>query len=331
MDAALPFVHWTAAFALALVAGLAAVPLARLAGRGRIVDSEERDVFGRPMPRSGGIGIAAAWLVGVGICAGRSADLLVVLTLAAFTIGLHDDLTKSPPRARLAALAALALLAASAGFRVDAVSWGGAPVPLGAAAIPLSALWILGINVAFDFIDGLDGLAAGLAAIACLGLAVVGPPGAATLTAGALAGGCIAFLLFNRPPASVYMGDNGSNLLGFAVGCLVLASCREDGGALRLVPGLLFVAVPLLDTLLAVVRRAVSGPTLFTADREHVHHRLVATGRPPSHALGLLLGIAVICALAAIAWTTTPVAVVIAIAALGGLLRAVRPIGPASR
>jgi len=293
-------IHSPDAFAAALLLTLLFVPVARAAARGRIVDSDERDADGRPMTRAGGLAMTAGWALALLWVGGADAWPVVGMAGVAVAVGLHDDLTKSSPRWRLAVLAALALNATSFGFRVDVVALpGGGTLALGALAVPLSMLWILGANVAFDFIDGLDGLAAGLAAIACVGLLLAGAGGVAALAAAAMAGACAAFLAFNRPPASAYMGDNGSNLLGFVVGCVTLAGLRDPVGAFPVTAGLLLIAVPVLDGAFAVARRATAGPDLFASDRQHLHHRLLR-GRSPGQALFVLLAAAALCALGAV-------------------------------
>ena len=323
MEIGAPLIGGTLAAVIGFLVALVALPLARAAAPWPgLVDAGARDRAGRPLPRSGGVAIALGWAIAYLLASDGELRVLVVLGLAAWAIGLHDDLVKSSPRLRLALLSLLALAAAIAGLRVDAVvlPWLGT-VALGALAIPLSAAWILGATVAFDVIDGLDGLAGGLALVAGLGLMLLGGGGAGACAAGAMVGACGAFLLFNRPPASLYMGDNGSNLVGFVVGASLLIGLDSDEG-FGVLPAGLLIAVPILDAGIAVFRRATGGD-LFAADQEHLHHRLLSSGRSPMQALTLLLIVAAGCATIAVAQVHVAAGAVLlplAVAALGWLL-----------
>ena len=157
---------------------------------------------------------------------------------------------------------------------------GGLQVRLGHLAVPLTMLWIAGIMNAVNLIDGLDGLAGGvcafaLAAVFALALAT-GQTGLA-LCAAALLGAVAGFLFFNFNPASIFMGDTGSLFLGYLVAVGAVAAAQRPGAPLVLSPAVLVIlAVPLLDTTLAIARRAVRGRPLFSPDRDHLHHRLLA-------------------------------------------------------
>ncbi len=314
IDATLPALI---GFCVALVA----LPLARgWAAWPGLVDPVERDHSGRAMPRTGGVAIALGWGGACAAVAWTELWPLLVFALLALGLGLHDDRVRSSPRLRLGVLAILSVGVTLAGLRVDALYVPGSdPIALGWLAIPLSAAWVLGTTVAFDLVDGLDGLAGALAVIAGIGLMATGS-GAGALAAGGLAGATGAFLLFNRPRASVYMGDNGSNLVGFVVGASTLAAMGGEGGFRPLVAAL-FIAVPLLDTVTATLRRLRRGD-LFRADLEHLHHRLAAR-LSPWKALGVLSTVAVGCA--TVGWLLTrvdaaPVLLPLAAAGLGWLL-----------
>lgn len=293
--------HWSAAAALALLVGAVSVPVARALGRGALVDAGRRDPDGRAMPRSGGLGIGLAWTIALLATTTDSASSVRLLGLAGFAlvVGLHDDLTRSSPRWRLLVLGALALNAAALGYQVDAVVLpGGVIWNLGLLGLPLSALWILGATVAFDFVDGIDGLAAALGGTACFAVAAMTPDPGTALAAAGLGGACLAFFAFNRPPATLYMGDNGSNLLGFAVGVLTLTGVRGAEGAFPVLPALLLIAIPVTDAALTVVRRSKASPDLFVADQAHIHHVLEAR-YGGVRALTLLMMTAAICAITA--------------------------------
>jgi UDP-GlcNAc:undecaprenyl-phosphate/decaprenyl-phosphate GlcNAc-1-phosphate transferase len=195
----------------------------------------------------------------------------------------------------------IALGAAVAGVRPDWLPvWAGIPVAL--------AIIVASMN-SFNLLDNMDGLAAGTAAIAACGLALVAgfvPGSGSSVVAAALAGACLGFLPFNyrpRRPAALFMGDSGSHLLGFALGGLaLLASPGGAGGAAAAVAApLLILALPALDTGLVMLVRLAEGRPVWHGGRDHSSHRLVYQGLSERRAVALLLGIAANCTLTAIA------------------------------
>ena len=219
----------------------------------------DRSATARGKPRVGGLAIAAA-LLPIALVTGDGALLAPVLL--ATLLGAHDDATDSPAVLRLLALAAIAVLAAVL-----------VPGPL---PWPAAAALVLCTVVGFDFIDGLDGLACGLALLGLAPLAAFGSPFAA-----AAAGAVGAYLLAsNRPPARSLLGDAGSNGLGVALGVALLSAARDHASTppvLLLSALAALAAVPLLDLLTTVLRRARSG-ALFASETEHLHHRLARRG-----------------------------------------------------
>jgi UDP-N-acetylmuramyl pentapeptide phosphotransferase/UDP-N-acetylglucosamine-1-phosphate transferase/glycosyltransferase involved in cell wall biosynthesis len=296
----------TAAASTAAALGLTPLSVA-LARRWGVLDLPgTRKVHGVPTPRLGGVAIAAA-AIGVSVVAvlaagvpaaaadadlGRKLAALLVAGLFVLGVGVVDDLVGVRSTFKLLALAAAALTACAAGVRVDALLLNGRePVALGWAAWPLTVLWIVGVTVSINFIDGLDGLAAGIAAVACAAIAVAaGAYGhaAAALAALALLGSLAGFLVFNSHPARVFMGDGGSMFVGFAVAALAVLQHPSTGTTVGLLLPALALAVPLLDAALTVVRRGVIHRSLFAAERDHIHHRLLALGLGQRHAVLVL-------------------------------------------
>jgi UDP-GlcNAc:undecaprenyl-phosphate GlcNAc-1-phosphate transferase len=278
-----------------LLAGLAALSAAIAWAMARwrpLMDAPNaRSSHAMPTPRGGGIGIVAATLCGwllfwnAGF-ASRSAGapefgLAVGATIVAFA-GLLDDRRAQPASIKLGAQVLATLVALVCGLTIDRVALPGlGPVELGVLAWPLTALWIVGLTNAFNFMDGLDGLAASTATIAAAALALVAQAsgnGPIAALAWSLAAGSAGFLLLNRPPARIFMGDVGSQFLGFAfagIGVLMAGRIGDGGGAL-LVPLLLFHF--LFDTALTAWRRARRGERLWQAHREHLYQRLNRTG-----------------------------------------------------
>lgn len=303
----------TVTAALAVVAGLVAAslvpPVKRLAHCLGAVDAPGgRRQHDGHVPRLGGVAVAGGAVTAV--VAGRVLALppfdrladqgwslawLAAASLVIVLVGLVDDVRGLGPRVKLAGQIAAALVAVAGGYAVDLVTvpLTGTTVDLGVAGLVLTVLWIVAVTNALNLIDGLDGLAAGVALIASITLAIVsvleGRPGGAVLGA-CLGGALLGFLPSNLPPARVFLGDSGSLLIGFWLSILSLQAVQKTSTAVLLLASILALGVPLLDTALAIARRLVAaGPAgVFTADREHIHHRLLRSGRSPRGVLAVL-------------------------------------------
>jgi UDP-GlcNAc:undecaprenyl-phosphate GlcNAc-1-phosphate transferase len=224
-----------------------------------------------PVPYLGGLGVFAGTAVGV---AAARPVLLVPLGLAT-ALGTVDDCANLTPGVRVAGQLAVGVLTA-------ATVKTSLPGPLGPAAIVGSTFVLMnGINL----IDGLDGLAGGVAATAGCAFALMLPSDATTV-AGAFALGCAGFLAYNRPPASVYLGDGGAYLIGTSL-ALFLASAWKPGVRPQVnLASLLVVAIPAAEVTFALVRRRRSGRSVVEGDRGHPYDRLVARGWSPRRAAG---------------------------------------------
>jgi UDP-GlcNAc:undecaprenyl-phosphate/decaprenyl-phosphate GlcNAc-1-phosphate transferase len=248
---------------------------------------------------------------------------LVLGAAAAFLLGLWDDVKPIDAQTKLAGQVLIALFVAAAGLHPDWLpTWVG---------IPVACLIFVGSMNSFNLLDNMDGLAAGTAAIAAIGLALVAglvPGSGSSVVAAALAGACLGFLPFNyrpRRPAALFMGDSGSHMLGFTLGGLaLLASPGGAGGAAAAVAApLLILALPVLDTVLVMLVRFAEGRQVWQGGRDHSSHRLVYHGISERRAVALLLGIAVNCTMAAIALVILQdvlLTVVVAAATLGALI-----------
>jgi len=258
-----------------LLAGLAATlltPVASWAGRGlALVDTAARDPDGRAVPRTGGWVLIVVWLL-----ANPQPSRLTFVLFAVWLIGLHDDRYQSSAKVRAVLIAILAMALAVPGQ------------PLLAAAT--GTLWVAAVVVAFDFVDGIDGLAPGLGALAGLGLVLLGGPGGA-----AIGGACLGLLLWNRPTARIHLGNNGSNALGLLVGGLTLPFIQLG----QPLPAIALVLVPLVDLVVSLVRRFRSPGNPFGGDRLHLHHQALRAGGPVRGLLRLLLVAAIAVGLAA--------------------------------
>ena len=291
------------ATALAVTPLLLRLLLARgIYGHARVKEGVEH----RNVPRLGGVAVCAATTVGVALAAPLAASQLrldrplaffgglLVAGWLLFAAGVVDDLYNLPPRTKLAAQVAAALLAWTFGFRIEHFTLLGT-LDLGALSLPVTLLWIVGVSNAFNLIDGLDGLATGIGLVGAANtLAVslgVGSWEVATFCA-ALAGALLGFLRFNVRPARIFLGDSGSLFIGFMLAVLSVHGATKSAAAVLTVVPLLVLALPLIDTALAIVRRWLRGKPIFGADERHLHHRMLAIGLTHTRAAVLLFVLA---------------------------------------
>jgi UDP-GlcNAc:undecaprenyl-phosphate/decaprenyl-phosphate GlcNAc-1-phosphate transferase len=289
------------AFVIAFAGALAVTPLiARIATRFDIVDRPGPfKVHERPVPYLGGVAVFVAMAAVVGF---ERPSVLVPLGLA-LALGVADDVADLSPRVRLAGEV---VVGAAGAVVID----GRGPV----AAVATIGFVVVLVN-AVNLLDGLDGLATGVAAAGAIGFAIV-LGDSWSIVALALTGALIGFAAWNRPPARIYLGDAGSYTIGTAL-ALLLAAAWGSGRSISIGAGaLLFVAVPVADMTVAIVRRARARRPLFTGDRGHVYDQLVDRGGRPER-------VVVLCVLAQIVLTAigvgiaaapTPAALVIAAA-----------------
>lgn len=289
---------FAAAFLLALALASVFTPaVASFAERRRLFDLPDavRKVHSRAVPRLGGIAVVAAFLAPIAalawhdnqISAAVYEDVSLVVAffagaIAIAALGVFDDLRGADAKIKFSVQITVALGMWAAGFRIEQIGGSlGLAVHLGILSPVVTVVWIVGVVNAVNLIDGLDGLASGLALIASVVLFVVGVWSGHVLLAllmSSLAGSLVGFLFFNFNPARIFLGDSGSLFLGFvlAVGSL-WTGVKAEVATLGVLP-LLALAVPLLDTTLSIVRRVARGQSPFSADREHLHHRLMALG-----------------------------------------------------
>jgi UDP-GlcNAc:undecaprenyl-phosphate GlcNAc-1-phosphate transferase len=247
-----------------------------------------------PVAYLGGVAVFGGIAAGLLVHAGRP-RLLLPLGLA-LALGLADDLADLPPRVRLACEAVIGVVAAVV---VPAV-----PGPLGYV---VTAVAVLGLLNAVNLLDGLDALASGVGAVSAIGFALLGP-GPRPLGL-ALAGALCGFLVFNRPPARIYLGDAGAYLVGTALALACASALHADGAVTTWAALPLLVAVPVTDTAVAILRRRRAGAPLFAGDRSHVYDQLVDRGATrPRAVLVMVAAQAVLAAIGVLVGHLTPVA-----------------------
>lgn len=297
------WIPFSSLFAAALLTSLAATPLARRIAvkLGAIDKPTGRRVNKVPVPRMGGIaifcGIAAAFAVqyvgtmflGWPVVLVPSPKLrvnywmLVLAFCVIFTTGLLDDKFSLKPAQKLAGQVLAAMIAVAGGLVIGDISSPLGPefISLGWLAYPVTVIYLVAYVNIINLIDGLDGLAAGISAIASFTMFVLsvmaGRLDAAALSI-AVTGSSLGFLRYNFHPASIFMGDSGSLTLGFALGCSSLLSVTRFAGLTTIIVPLVIAAVPILDTLSAIVRRTRAHVSIGQADRGHIHHRLMDEG-----------------------------------------------------
>ncbi len=268
-----------------------------------------RKIHKLPIPRIGGVAIVAAFfvpLVGLFIYENevsakflqdqRQVVGLFVGGLCIALLGFYDDLHGASAKLKFVVQFAVAGVMFWLGYRIEAIAnpFGAAPMPLGVLSLPFTMLWIVGIINAMNLIDGLDGLAGGVAAIAIgliFAVAFKRPDVLMCLFMAALGGSVIGFLLYNFNPATIFMGDTGSMFLGFVLASTSIVSSQKSSAAVAMLVPIIGLGLPIADTLLAMLRRALRGRPLFSADREHIHHKLIALGLTHRQAVLVLYGV----------------------------------------
>ena len=267
-----------------------------------------RDQHFKHVPRFGGIGlfwgflgtlILLWWmpieqqLIGLEFLPQNRLAGLCIGGMLAWGIGFADDVIDLRARWKLAGQIVLSVLAIGLGYEINTIQ-----VPilqiinLGPWSWPITILWIVGVINAINLIDGLDGLAGGLAivALACFGtLCWWQGQYSLLLLIIVLIGVTLGFWVFNRPRASIFMGDSGSMFLGYVLALLSIWATDLPGRGPSLLP-LLILAVPILDTGFALFRRFFKGIPFYSADKDHLHHRLIARGFSATQAMLVLIG-----------------------------------------
>lgn len=270
-------------------------PLMRAAVPLRFIDvPDERKQHAAPVPRIGGIAMVAGTLLPVLLWLPfeRGTVALVLGSLIILAFGVWDDRRNLDYRVKfLGQLIAIALVVGYGGVLIQALPFmGDQPLPL-YVAIPLTVFALLGITNAINLADGLDGLAGGttLLSVGAIGLLAFSADNAVvTLVSVAVIGSILGFLRFNTHPARIFMGDGGSQFLGFAAGVLAIQLTQGEGAIISPALPLLLLGLPILDTLLVMVQRIYEGRSPFSPDRNHVHHKLLSIGFDHYEAVSLI-------------------------------------------
>ena len=306
------------AFLLAFITAFVITPYTiRLAKKVGAVDiPNDRRINKKPMPRLGGLAVIAGFLVSVIYLVisasiegkinlledGLNIKLLGILggMLVLGIVCYIDDVKDIKPLVKLAGQVTAAIIVASSGVLIDNFT-----IPFKENSFVLNEVfsfiltvgWIIGITNAINLIDGLDGLSSGITLISCLSLVVVfalnESPLIAIILITALAGAIVGFLPYNFNPAKTFIGDVGSNFMGFALAIISILGVAKTYTAIVLIAPIMILALPIFDTIWAIIRRIIKSKSIkgvFKADRGHLHHRLMAKGYTQKQSVLILYG-----------------------------------------
>ncbi|MBQ3428628.1 MAG: undecaprenyl/decaprenyl-phosphate alpha-N-acetylglucosaminyl 1-phosphate transferase [Mogibacterium sp.] len=283
----------------------------RLAHRLGVIDrpKDARRVHKKPIPRFGGMAIFLGSMVTMFIPAGMNDKIRIAMIggLLMYLLGIADDILDIKPAVKFLGQFGIASLVFVLGVRITFISnYFGAAVTDPHANVVLSSgvgylitvLWIVGITNAVNLMDGLDGLAAGSVAIMSLSLAYIAYIHGARIGSMpvcialvAIAGGCLGFLPYNFSPAKTFMGDGGALYLGYMIAVLSVISPLKRATVVGVLVPVLTLAVPIFDTLLAMLRRTLKHESIMKADKGHLHHHLMAAGFGQRRSVLIMYGI----------------------------------------
>ncbi|MDD7288847.1 MAG: MraY family glycosyltransferase [Clostridiales bacterium] len=307
-----------AALVAAILIAFIATPVVKsLAEKVGAVDvpKDNRRMHNHPIPRMGGLAIFLGFLLSTLIFVPLSNAMQGMLlgSVIIVILGIFDDIYALPALPKLVVQIAAALAAVLHGNVIQVISnpnifsdnpyW-----VLGAWSIPVSVIWSVAITNAVNLIDGLDGLAVGVATISSLTMLVIAMLVSDSLVAlmmAALAGSCIGFLPYNHNPAKIFMGDTGSTFLGFVLATVSIQGLFKFYTIISFAVPFLMLGLPLFDTCFAILRRLSKGQNPMAPDRSHVHHRLIDMGFSQKQAVAILYVISAILGLSAVVLTTS--------------------------
>jgi len=258
-------------------------------------DNEFRRVHNGSIPRLGGVGIYLAFylpFLGFLFYQNRISHFLLsdirqflgllVCSTIILGLGIYDDIKGANARKKITVQTIAAIILFLFGFEIQRISnpFGNA-IHLGWLSLPFTIFWLVGLSNAFNLIDGVDSLASGVAFFATSTLLIVAlflgnilP----SLFTAALAGATLGFLRYNFNPARIFMGDSGSLFLGFTIAAISIHGSEKAHAAVAILIPVVALGLPIIDTLLAMVRRVYRRLPIPTADREHIHHKLIKYG-----------------------------------------------------
>ncbi|MBR2139699.1 MAG: undecaprenyl/decaprenyl-phosphate alpha-N-acetylglucosaminyl 1-phosphate transferase [Phascolarctobacterium sp.] len=275
---------------------------------GAVDRPDNRKVHKKIMPRLGGLAIYIAFMFGCVASMEITWDIFGILLGGTLIValGVADDVYQLPAKVKLLGQIAAACVLVIFDIRIEWVN-----NPLGGyfyldmLSIPFTIFWVISFTNVVNLIDGLDGLAAGVSAIASLTVILVsvqmGYFHVAILTA-ALAGAIIGFIRYNFNPATIFMGDTGSMFIGYMLAAISVYGAVKTAATIALIVPAIALGLPILDTAFAIMRRYVNGRPIFQPDKGHLHHRLLATGMSHKETVLFMYGITAVLCIGAVLW-----------------------------
>lgn len=298
------------AFVVAAAVTPAAIKIAPKIGA-MDIPKDERRMHKKPMPRFGGIAIYLGIMVALAVFAFKDKGITSVMTgcTLIYMLGLIDDLKDLKPLVKLCGQIVCATVVYIMGVRIEFITnyFGPGNMAFGdVACFIITVLWLIAITNAVNLIDGLDGLAAGIAAISalCIGyVAYIHGQYVPTLAMMAIAGAALGFLPYNFNPAKIFMGDSGSELLGFSIAAVsILGTVKSATIVVVIIPALV-LGLPIFDTVMAIFRRLAKHQSIGTADKDHLHHRIMKAGFGQKRAVMILYCISGIMGIVAVLYS----------------------------
>ncbi len=274
------------------------------------VPKDDRRVHTKPIPRMGGLAIYVAFTICMFLFSDIEMKKLIGIFLGSTILvitGMVDDVKPLRASLKLVIQIVAALILVQFGFRIEFLTnffQRSGYIFFDGLSIPITVIWIVGITNTINLVDGLDGLATGIATIAAATFAYVSyttgnvPVAILSLT---LAASSLGFLPHNFNPASIFMGDTGAYFLGFVLAAISIEGTLKGTTAITLIIPVLALGLPIFDTLFAIVRRALNKKPIFGADKGHFHHRLLHIGLDQKRAVLMIYGISLLMGATAVA------------------------------
>lgn len=319
---------YAAAFLCAGLIALVSTPAVKiLAGKIGAIDvpKDDRRMHKKPIPRLGGLAIFFGFIVSILIFARIDSQVCGMLlgAVVIVSLGIIDDMASVGAIPKLFVQIVAAVIPVMHGTVIHFLSnpfVSGEYFDLGFLAVPFTIFWIVAITNAVNLIDGLDGLACGVSAISSLTLVVIAlivSERQVAIIMIALVGSCIGFIPYNLYPAKIFMGDTGATFLGFILACMSVQGLFKMYAVISFVIPFIIIGLPLFDTSFAFIRRILAGKSPLTADRGHVHHKLIDMGFSQKQSVALLYMVTCALGLFAMLLTTkSPVRWLLALVAL---------------
>ncbi|MFI3252854.1 MAG: MraY family glycosyltransferase [Eubacteriales bacterium] len=281
------------------------------------VPKDNRRMHKDPIPRIGGLAIFTGFVISSLIFLPVTTQFqgLLIGAVIIVILGIFDDIYELPAKPKFCVQIIAAVVAAAHGNVISILSnpnifstepyW-----KLGILAIPFTVIWIVAITNAVNLIDGLDGLACGVSTISSMTMLVIAltvSESHVAIMLGALVGACLGFLPYNFNPAKIFMGDTGSTFLGFVLAVASIQGLFKLSAIVSFAVPFLILGLPIFDTCFAIMRRIATGRSPMSADREHIHHRLIDMGLSQKQAVATLYVISAILGLSAVVLATSGV------------------------